>query len=83
MQPPPPLTSVVSSGSSVTVRMTCQQGVMPVPPAIRLMDLQGERKNSSGSSNFESEVPRFKVQKPLGRQFLMLRDGMGQLVVDL
>lgn len=33
------LTSVSSSGSSVTVLMICQQGVMPVPPAIKLMRL--------------------------------------------
>jgi hypothetical protein len=44
------LTSVVSSGSSMMVRMTCQQGVMPVPPAIRLMLLQQQQQQQQPSS---------------------------------
>eukprot|EP00879_Flechtneria_rotunda_P024712 GHRR01026218.1.p1 GENE.GHRR01026218.1~~GHRR01026218.1.p1 ORF type:complete len:131 (-),score=28.08 GHRR01026218.1:51-443(-) len=43
-------TSVVSSGLSVIVLMTCQHGVMPVPPAIKLMRLQAQPMTAAAAT---------------------------------
>lgn len=56
-------TCVLSSGSSVTVLMICQQGVMPVPPAIKLIHLMQTQTTQAHTQQTTASCMWCTVQK--------------------